>query len=821
MLEFDGKSVKLNSDDVIFATSSITAAIVLAEPFLTLRGFKRSEQQDAQPAILRGSLVLRIHKPTKIKSINLEFKGTCRTEWPEGIPPMKIDTHETKTVFHHGWPFFNANNPVSSIGLPMVNEIDAQGEQAVRGRSRAKTLEVKDFFGSLGRNASPVPSSLRSRSSQGDAAKGYKTFLPAEYVYNFELAFPAMLPESTRCNFGYVRYMLEAHVDRQGTFKSNLVGNRELTVLRSLGPASLEYSEPIVLNRNWEDLLRYEIVVAGKAFPLGGKIPIAFSLLPFDKIGLHRIRIFITEYSEYFCKNRKVHRVEPHRRFLLLDKQPPNGMTGSLLDDALHDGSTGATEFELNPVIKTRFPNRRDTLRPNYNSQSIKVHHWIKISMRLSRPHQTEPGARKSYEVSIDSPLMLVDPRTLGTSQLPAYADAAISAPSNTENESLAFQAHHALTEHNRAADFLHQPADVPPSFDADQNPPAVFPPNYDSIHESLQSYRNRYDEYVHRQNDSALLGGQHVSEIYWEEDDDDVGEQVMHQVTHVGSDDEDEHATHTISDQHSTETENLSAETERLSLERSRADDDSESSTPASSTASVVCVEPHKENANQHDDPLDQPEHVVEPQRPVRPVTPEPASVPSSSAALSPKNMSLSPDHTGVTSQSVSAGTPAMPRDFLKTMPKLSRMGSEVDPFDRSHPINPRDSNRGLNESPRPFTLAHMRAQQHSRGSISNLGSRNSSVSSVRSRYYRQTSVVSVDITDNSLQRCRSQVGSQTEVPQWIANHENSSDVNVHISECGADRIPLLNDESELDLVDFDDDAVSLRSRCPSIVTP
>jgi len=36
------------------------------------------------PAILRGLLVLNLSKPSRIRRINLRFKGVARTEWPEG-----------------------------------------------------------------------------------------------------------------------------------------------------------------------------------------------------------------------------------------------------------------------------------------------------------------------------------------------------------------------------------------------------------------------------------------------------------------------------------------------------------------------------------------------------------------------------------------------------------------------------------------------------------------------------------------------------------------------------------------------------------------
>lgn len=58
--------------------------IQLAEPMLFLQGFDQSDHSNRTPAMLRGCLVLRVTKPTKIKVISLTFQGKATTEWPEG-----------------------------------------------------------------------------------------------------------------------------------------------------------------------------------------------------------------------------------------------------------------------------------------------------------------------------------------------------------------------------------------------------------------------------------------------------------------------------------------------------------------------------------------------------------------------------------------------------------------------------------------------------------------------------------------------------------------------------------------------------------------
>ena len=65
----------------------------------------------------------------------------------------------------------------------------------------------------------------------------------------------------------------------------------------------------------------YDILISGKAFPLNGTIPIAFKFTPLAKVRLHRIKIFLTENVEYYCRDKKIHRLEAMRKLIVFDKQ--------------------------------------------------------------------------------------------------------------------------------------------------------------------------------------------------------------------------------------------------------------------------------------------------------------------------------------------------------------------------------------------------------------------------------------------------------------------------------------------------------------------
>lgn len=100
-----------------------------------------------------------------------------------------------------------------------------------------------------------------------------------------------------------------------------------------------------------EDQLHYEILISGKAFPLNGTIPIAFKFTPLAKVRLHRIKIFLTENVEYYCRDKKVHRLEPMRKVLLLEKQAqksansprPTGRQNSVTSLSSMNGGIGVS----------------------------------------------------------------------------------------------------------------------------------------------------------------------------------------------------------------------------------------------------------------------------------------------------------------------------------------------------------------------------------------------------------------------------------------------------------------------------------------------
>ncbi|KAF3903508.1 hypothetical protein ABW20_dc0110535 [Dactylellina cionopaga] len=536
----------------------VTLDIRLAEPYLFLQGYDPQHQQNVGgPALLRGTLVLKVAKPAKIKTVSLTFKGRARTDWPEGIPPSKTAFYEEKEIMTHTWPFFNAQFAIAESNHGADNtRLLAPDTDLRNGRSLSGS---NGAIGSLARTSSPIGISAASATLASDkrlslqlnqsrsfgrsespgrsvASKGYKLFNPGEYSYNFELPIENILPETINCDLGSVKYELEAVIERAGAFRPNLVGKKDVNLIRCPADTSLEQVEPIAISRNWEDQLHYDIVISGKSFPMGSQIPIAFKLTPLAKVRCHRIKIYVTENIEYFCRNKKVHRIEPTRKIQIYEKRadgPVNvqypGSTARVMsggrrgdpdnqDSSLDPGQRlgdnllgdlegdiiGPTEMEFN----VRLPGcgaKEGKIHFDTTYKNIQVHHWIKIVMRLSKVDPNDPAKRRHFEISIDSPFHILSCKCSHANiSLPAYSDRdntqqpanTCTCPNSGQNSPLPFGNVEALPDTApdnapRPMHLLRAPSFNPPAFDDDIAPPplATPPPHYDTVGGGLADY--------------------------------------------------------------------------------------------------------------------------------------------------------------------------------------------------------------------------------------------------------------------------------------------------------------------------------------------
>lgn len=515
------KDVDVSSDaEPLSQTSSVQVFIKLAEPVVFLQGFNQTEQSETPPSMLRGSLILRVLKPSKLKSVSLSFKGYSRTEWPEGIPPKRQDFVEVGDIVNHVWPFYQNDGSTTNGGLNQTDDssfllresgasiyksletvrsrsrsFSAQGPKSnfnldaetggvdhhIGGRKRSSsntgpvglgvTSGGKDVFASSNSSRTLSPMSLLRKAAtpsqnkydrssnlisdllsstfstsndqnsrrgsvgsiggsggnsssnnnylaaNGDGGNTSGTgddfvFQPGDYIYTFEQAIPSSYPETIKADFGFVEYQLFASIERVGTFKSNITARLPVTLVRTQSDSSVEETEPIAISRDWEDQLHYDIVIASKDIILDAFLPIAFHFAPLDKVTLHRVRIYLTETMEYYCRGKKVHRMEPTKKYLLTEHNGPNLMNPAdkgplkakdmgnlLLEESSGDLVNKDYEYQ---VYVPSIVSDKHVLHPDTSYDKIKSSHWIKLCLRLSK---MVDGKRKHYEISIDSPI--------------------------------------------------------------------------------------------------------------------------------------------------------------------------------------------------------------------------------------------------------------------------------------------------------------------------------------------------------------------------------------------------------------------------------
>lgn len=487
----------------IASGSGLSCTILLAEPNVFLTGFDHDghtrHESHNSTALLRGKLQINVSKNTKVKAITLKLLGKARTEWPEGIPPLKVDMYEEESLrtqaltffhaMHDGWETeygnqctytLKGNNSSSNLIRPSLSPGDSVASLQLGGGRQRSNMSAKELkklslrsveSRSFGKGDSPAASQVQ--------AKGFKVFYPGTYEYSFELPIDHHQLETIKLQYGSVKWELETTVERAGAFKPNLHGTKEVSIVRVPDQLSLETSEPISISRRWEDQLHYDIMISGKSFPIGAKIPIAFKLTPLAKVQVHKLKIFVTESIEYWTNDRKVTRKDPGRKILLLEKsagkpldkqfeaselrilsggelspderyqaremaarrrnveaqrsgahpQPLPEPTENLLGDLDLGLETfwGSTEMEMNvqmPTCEMMAKDKSLRLHPDCSWKNVNVYHWMKIVMRISRLDPDDPTGkrRRHFEISIDSPFTVLNCRaTQANTALPQY----------------------------------------------------------------------------------------------------------------------------------------------------------------------------------------------------------------------------------------------------------------------------------------------------------------------------------------------------------------------------------------------------------------
>lgn len=91
-------------------------------------------------------------------------------------------------------------------------------------------------------------------------------------TYNYPISFPIPVnaPPTIHAEFGSVVYRLKATIVRVGALTSNLTEDMEVTMIATPQEDDLEETENVIVERQWEEQMRYQITLGGKAFPIAG-----------------------------------------------------------------------------------------------------------------------------------------------------------------------------------------------------------------------------------------------------------------------------------------------------------------------------------------------------------------------------------------------------------------------------------------------------------------------------------------------------------------------------------------------------------------------
>ena len=343
-----------------------------------------------------------------------------------GIPPRNTDFFEEQILNRHTWPFFNAQfvTAEDGHGADFVRLAQPPGTTVPSAQASSNGRVTFDQFA---RSGSPGSNGVTSREqkrhslqlnhsrsfgkSEGAsngvsiAQKGYRAFYPGDYVYNFELPLDSRLPETIAVELGKVKYELEATIERASTFRGNIVGAKEVTLIRAPTEGALEQIEPIAISRTWDDQLHYDIIISGKSFPLGAQVPIAFKLTPLAKVQCHIIRVYLTEIIEYYCSNKSVHRLEPARKLLLFEKRADGPSTSTFPGSSIRILAGGGVDHDAREAAArgVELPGHANSLLGNLNGEHNAGPTEMEFTVQLPSCHgwdETEKSQRVHFDTT-------------------------------------------------------------------------------------------------------------------------------------------------------------------------------------------------------------------------------------------------------------------------------------------------------------------------------------------------------------------------------------------------------------------------------------
>ncbi|ORX37870.1 hypothetical protein BD324DRAFT_656128 [Kockovaella imperatae] len=388
---------------------------------------------------------------------------------PSGLPMERIGSNASLSRFgaHHeddGLPARGGSRPGRSRDRTRSpGRIDREGASRTRdhddrspSRARGRHKGMKVLTDALGIGEHPADE---------EDIHNWKEFRKGTYNYPISFTIPVGSPPTLHTEFGSVIYKLKATVVRVGALTPNLTEDTEVIIVASPSEDDMEETDNIVVERQWEDQLRYLINLGGRAVPIGGTIPISIRLMPLSKCKVHRLSAILEEKIDYYAHGKRITRHETPRKFVLMFVKQHDKYMGELpLLPILSDDPNAARDSPLaslaaqaaqsNPPPDLdeaeskdwQYAQLMDPMGPwhfekslhipdcasmikvtsKHEKTSIVVSHFLKVTIRVERGDDLAldaKGKRKQFDIIIDTPIKILDCRVNPSyNSLPTYA---------------------------------------------------------------------------------------------------------------------------------------------------------------------------------------------------------------------------------------------------------------------------------------------------------------------------------------------------------------------------------------------------------------
>ncbi|KAG8221270.1 hypothetical protein J3R82DRAFT_1435 [Butyriboletus roseoflavus] len=337
-----------------------------------------------------------------------------------------------------------------------------RGRSLTKGKARAQvsTHGVGLAQPQIGAAETSVAGGANDRS--GD---DWVVFSEGTYIYPIFFMIPNNSPPTMKTDHGSLIWKVKAEVRRPGAFKAKMTAQKEVIVVSLPNADNLEEVEELDLQRQWDGQFKYRVQIAGRAFPVGGKVPLQLTIMPLAKIKVHSICVYLDERTEYYTRAETQARSDAIRRATLLVikhnnsdarysepilplvSDEPHAFRKSPLHRFLRPGedeSEVASSF-MGPGPWTirhqlRVPDSCSILHPSNRTKgsNVMVNHTLKIILRVEKEETTViAGRKKLYDIVIHTPIRILSCRcTPEWMSLPRYDEALRSEGDPSEDTS-------------------------------------------------------------------------------------------------------------------------------------------------------------------------------------------------------------------------------------------------------------------------------------------------------------------------------------------------------------------------------------------------